>query len=169
MPTNLTGWVSELARAHTRQLAKVAMREGVTASDALDAVQEAFHTFLSLPQGRSLAGERDDAERLMSVLVRNAARNMRRRHHRSRPHDTVASTLIADDGPSVDQLIAMAEEHVALLGCVGQLAEIQRQVVTLRMLEELAPEHVARELELSPGHIAVVLHRAKQRLRECMA
>jgi RNA polymerase sigma-70 factor (ECF subfamily) len=51
-----TGWVSDLARAHTAALARVARAEGLQPDEALDAVQEAFHTFLLLPQaGRSLA------------------------------------------------------------------------------------------------------------------
>ncbi len=169
MMTNLLGWVTDLARTHARQLAAVAVREGLTGSDALDAVQEAFHTFLGLPQGRSLAGEREDAERLMTVLVRNAARNMRRRHHRSRPHDTWEHVDAASDDPSSDALVAQAEEHIALLGCVNQLGELQRQVVTLRMLEQVSPAEVARELGLTPNHVGVMLHRAKQQLRECIA
>jgi RNA polymerase sigma-70 factor, ECF subfamily len=43
-------WVSDLARAHTRRLVAVARREGLGPEDALDAVQEAFYTFLVLPQ-----------------------------------------------------------------------------------------------------------------------
>ena len=56
-----------------------------------------------------------------------------------------------------------------MLGCVQQLGEVQRQVVTLRMLEELSGTEVARQLGLSPAHIAVVLHRAKEALRRCLA
>ena len=72
------------------------------------------------------------------------------------------------DAPSVDVLLAAAEEHVALLGCVSQLAEIQRLVVTLRVLEELSPEEVARTLGLTRGHIGVLLHRAKRALVDCI-
>jgi RNA polymerase sigma-70 factor, ECF subfamily len=49
-------WVSELARVHSRGLAAAARKEGLGAEDALDAVQEAFQTFLLLPQARSLVG-----------------------------------------------------------------------------------------------------------------
>jgi RNA polymerase sigma-70 factor (ECF subfamily) len=51
---------------------------------------------------------------------------------------------------------------------VGRLAEAQRAVVTLRMLDELPGEDVARALGLAPGHVAVLLHRAKASLRDCM-
>jgi RNA polymerase sigma-70 factor (ECF subfamily) len=51
---------------------------------------------------------------------------------------------------------------------VGRLGEIQRAVVTLRMLDELPGDDVARALGLKPGHVAVLLHRAKASLRDCM-
>lgn len=70
--------------------------------------------------------------------------------------------------PDVEALINAAEEHVALLGCVGQLGRIQRHVVTLRVLEELTPEDTARELGLTSGNVAVLLHRAKKALLDCI-
>ena len=169
MPTNLIGWVSDLARTHSARLLAIAQHEGLTKTDAVDATQEAFHTLLCLPQARSLAAEREDAERLMALLVRNSARNMRRRHHRALPHEG-PDTLerITTDEESADELIARAEEHVALLGCVNQLSEIQRRVVTLRLLEEVATSEVARELRLTEGNIAVMTHRAKKALRACL-
>jgi RNA polymerase sigma-70 factor (ECF subfamily) len=68
----------------------------------------------------------------------------------------------------VEAVLAAAEDHVALLGCVNQLAEIQRRVVTLRLLEELTPSDTASELGLSSGNVGVLLHRAKLALIECM-
>jgi RNA polymerase sigma-70 factor (ECF subfamily) len=41
-------------------------------------------------------------------------------------------------------------------------------VVTLRLLEERPGEDVAAALGITPGHVAVLLHRAKQALRVCM-
>ncbi len=164
-----TGWVSELATSHTPRLAGVARREGLMADDALDAVQEAFHTFLGLPQARALVSDEEGSQALLSVLVRNAARNMRRRAFRARPHDALDDHLdLADDLPPADELVARAEEHVALLGCVSQLGEVQRNVVTLRMLEELSGEATAVRLGLTPGHVAVLLHRAKRDLAACV-
>ena len=169
MPTNFVGWISTLARTHSRSLAAGAVREGLTRFEAIDAVQEAFTTLLGLPQARELSLDDEGAERLMAVLVRNAARNMRRRHHRSAAHEGIEDAMeIPADAPSVDALLALAEAHVALLGCVSQLAEIQRGVVTMRALEELSPAEVARTLGLTPGHVGVLLHRAKRALAECI-
>ena len=163
------GWVSDLARLHTRALSNVARSEGLSADDALDAVQEAFRTFLDLPQARALVGDAVDSRRLLSTIVRNAARNMRRRAFRRLPHDQLADSLeIADDVPGVDELLARAEDELRLMGCVSKLSDIQQRVVRLRMLEELSGEHVARELGLRPDHVATLLYRAKKDLFRCV-
>ena len=169
MTTNFVGWVSTLAGTHARSLAAVAVGEGLTQVEAIDAVQEAFSTLLGLPQARELSLDDEGASRLMAVLVRNAARNMRRRHHRARAHEPLDGAIdVPADDPSVDALLVAAEEHVALLGCVSQLAEVQRLVLTMRVLEELSPDEIARGLGLTKGHIAVLLHRAKRAVIDCI-
>jgi RNA polymerase sigma-70 factor (ECF subfamily) len=51
---------------------------------------------------------------------------------------------------------------------VAELCEIQRAVVTLRMLDERPGEDVAHLLGITKNHAAVLLHRAKASLRACM-
>jgi len=65
-------------------------------------------------------------------------------------------------------LIERAEEHVRFLGCVDRLAELQRRVVTLRMLDQFSGREAAEELELAPGRVAVLLHRARKALLACL-
>ena len=163
------GWVSDLARLHTRALSGVARAEGLSADDALDAVQEAFQTFLDLPEARTLVGQEQDSRRLLSAIVRNAARNMRRRAFRRLPHDHLSErTEIADDVPRVDELLTRAEDELRLIGCVSKLSDIQQRVVRLRMLEELSGDVVARELGVRPDHVATLLYRAKKELFRCV-
>ena len=71
------------------------------------------------------------------------------------------------EGIGVISFSAEARETAAL-GCVNQLGEIQRRVVTLRMLEELTPADTASSLGLTSGHVSVLLHRAKLELIECL-
>lgn len=165
---HFTGWVNKLAQEHTHALIKVAQREGLNAFDALDAAQEAFHTFLQLPQARSLVEHDEDAQKLLAVIVRNAARNMRRRHFRAAEHVPVDPEQLNAPAPSVDELMIEAEQHVQLLGCITRLNEVQRQVVTLRLLQEVQLPQVAQTLDLEPNHIAVLLYRAKQALQRCI-
>jgi RNA polymerase sigma-70 factor (ECF subfamily) len=166
--SGFTAWIERVAREHTRRLAGVAQREGLAGEEAIDAVQEAFVTFLQLPQARSMASVDADVFALLCVIVRNAARNARRRHHRARPHVSLEDHPIADEGVSTDAWIDRAERHVAILGCVQKLGEIQRHVVTLRLLEEMSNVEVAEALGLRPNGVAVLLHRAKLSLQECL-
>jgi RNA polymerase sigma-70 factor (ECF subfamily) len=163
-------WVGDLVHRHRLALVAVARREGLTPEDAFDAVQDAFQTFLTLPAARPLVDEDDDSRRVLVTLVRNEARNRRRLHAVALPHDGDAGRLaeLPADAPSVEDLVAAAEQELRLRGCVQELAEVQRAVVTLRMLDDVAGEDVARQLGLTPGHVAVLLHRAKGQLITCM-
>jgi RNA polymerase sigma-70 factor, ECF subfamily len=163
-------WVGRLVHRHRDHLIGVARREGVTAADAFDVVQEAFGTFLTLPRARSLVDAPVESARLLAALARNAARNRRRLAAVARPHDSDNAALDAlpAASPSVEELLAAAEETVKLRGCVQSLGEVQRAVVTLRMLDEIDGADVARALGITPGHVAVLLHRAKANLQACM-
>jgi RNA polymerase sigma-70 factor (ECF subfamily) len=164
-----TGWVTRLVHDHRSRLVAVARLEGLAGEDAFDAAQEAFTAFLILPQAQELVGS-DWAEHTLVALVRNIARNARRLHAHARPHDSDPFTVdsLRDVAPAADQRLADAEDRGRLARCVGRLADVQRAVVTLRMLEDRPGEDVARELGIKPGHVAVLLHRAKQSLHQCM-
>ena len=168
--SGLLEWVTRLVHTHRARLYRLARREGLRDEESLDCVQDAFQTFLVLPQARQLVESDEDSIKLLSVLVRNHARNRRRRHDIARPHDSGdgALVLLTEDTLPVDELIAQAEEYALMIGCLDHLGKLQRAVVSLRMLEELPGEDVAAMLGLPPSHVAVLLHRAKQKVRSCM-
>jgi len=163
-------WVSDLVHAHRSRLAAIGRREGLLGEDALDCAQEALASFLVLPQARAIGESDEDAAKILTVVARNIARNQRRRHFRARAHDTSETALEAlrAEGPTPDALVAAAEEHAAALGCVETLGRMQRRVVKLRLLDDVAGEDVAAMLGITTGHVAVLLHRAKDALRTCM-
>jgi len=161
-------WIVGLARDHAGRLAGIARREGVLAIDALDVVQDAFHTLLARPDIAELRARPRDAARLLSVIVRNAARNLRRRHHHARPHVDVDDAALLAADPLPDDALDQAATVVQLAGCLSQLGDVHRQIVTLRVLEELSGEEAARTLGLTPNHVAVLLHRARKELERCM-
>ncbi|HEX5659315.1 MAG TPA: sigma-70 family RNA polymerase sigma factor [Polyangiales bacterium] len=151
--------MTELVREQRAALIAVARQEGLDAEDALECVQDALATYLGLEdEGHGIA--------TLKTIVRNAARNHRRRHHRQKPH------LVIEDAESpslpADQLLAHAEEMVRLQVCVAQLCSVQRAVIMLRLLDERSGEDVAAELGLTRSHVDVLVHRAKSSLRVCM-
>ena len=164
-------WVGQLVHDHRLALAGVARQEGLTPEDAFDAVQEAFHTFITMPEARPLLEQPDESRKLLVAVTRNVARNRRRLHASAKPHTSDPAVLdgLPADAAGVEDTIAAAEEHVRLAGCMLTLAEVPRTVVTLRMLDDLPGEDVARRLGVSPGHVAVLLHRAKARLLDSMS
>lgn len=156
--------LGRVIREERASLTRLARREGLSPEDAVDAVHDAFCTLLRLV----LRGEQIRAvPSYLAEIVRNAARNKRRLHHVSRPHDAIDETSITDD-LSAEALVAEAEEHVRLRACVDRLCDTQKAVVTLRLLEEKGGEDVAATLGISRGHVDVLLHRAKASLRACM-
>ena len=167
-PCCCADWVAGLARDHAGRLAAIARREGVAPIDALDVVQDAFHTLLQRPEAASLRDRPDEAARLLAVIVRNAARNARRRHHRARPHVELAGLELEASEPPPDAALDHAETSAQLAGCMARLGEIHRHVITLRVLEELSGDEAARALGVTPGHVAVLLHRARKQLEACM-
>jgi RNA polymerase sigma-70 factor, ECF subfamily len=164
------GWVGQLVHLHRAELARVARAEGLTPEDAFDAVQDAFRTFLTLPAAHPLIDAGAPSRRLLITLTRNVARNRRRLHARAKPHasdpELLAALPAAEAG--ADEIIAAAEDQIRLHRCVQTLADVQRAVVTLRMLDDVPGEDVAAALGITPGHVAVLLHRAKNNLLTCM-
>ncbi len=159
-----------LVRTHRDHLARIARAEGLGPEDALDAVQDAFEIYLERTTEASPPSV-DDARRVLATITRNAARNARRLHAHARPHVSEPALLEALPGPTDDTetLLARSQEHARLRGCVATLARIRRAVVTLRLLEGVPGDEVARTLGLSPANVAVLLHRAKHELAACMA
>lgn len=169
-PRDLTGWLTRLVHDHRARLARVARREGLRPEDAFDVVQDAFQAYLTLPEAERLVGDVEGSRKLLTAITRNVARNRRRLSALARPHDEAGAVAgMAAGAPSAEDLLVAAEEQLRFAGCLGKLAEVQRVVVSLRMLDGLAGDEVARILGLSPGNVAVLLHRARGKLASCMA
>lgn len=160
--------IAALARAERTALCALARSEGMSPADAVDCVQEGLCALLEAARAGALPAAQAEWAPLLAGIVRNVARNRRRRHFLQKPHDDAdAHPLTAGEAPDV--ALARAEETVRLRACVQELCGAQKAVVTLRMLEEQPGEDVARALGISAGHVAVLLHRAKLALRSCMA
>jgi RNA polymerase sigma-70 factor (ECF subfamily) len=167
-PPGFLAWVAELVHLHRHQLLGYARRRGLDAEDALDAVQESFVSFLRLPEARSMAREGDDAIRFLTVLLRHQVQNLRRRTTRMRRAHTAVELETLDSGSEDSAaLIARAEELARVHGCILRMARLQRRVVLLSILDEQPREKVAETLGISQGYLRVLLHRAREHVRNC--
>lgn len=151
-----------LVRRHRGALVSLARAEGLAGEEALDVVQDAFVALLGYPPDPA------QSPRTLRSLTRNLARNRRRLHALARPHEDDPDAVPAADAEPADAVLARAEDQERLAACVGRLADRQRAVVTLRVLDGRSGAEVAEALGLAPGHVAVLLHRAKAELAACM-
>jgi len=166
-PPGFLGWVSALVHAHRGPLLRYATRRGLSPADALDCVQDAFVSFLGLPSARTIAEAPGDAIKMLTVVVRHDVMNRRRKRTRRDAGD--ASLAIAAQEPfeSSEELVARAEELARVHGCILRMAELQRRVIMLSLLDEQPREHVAATLGISDGYVRVLLHRAREHVRGC--
>ena len=167
-PEDCLDALTDVLRGERAALVCVARREGVSDEDAVECVQDALCTFLTLHQRGQLEADRAEWGAFLMGIVKNAARNRRRRHALAKPHDDIDAAERASDGAAADELVERAENQVRLRACVAELCAIQRAVVTLRLLEERPGEDVAEALGITRGHVDVLAHRARAALRACM-
>jgi RNA polymerase sigma-70 factor (ECF subfamily) len=170
--------LTEIVRTERAALMAVAVHEGLSAEEALECVQDALCTWLArrerdLEPGGDAAGAASTTGATLgatlSTMTRNAARNWRRRHRRLKPHSEIdAEIALASSDANAEQLLDLAEDSLRLQTCVAELREVERAVVSLRLLEERSGEDVAHALGLSRAHVDVLVHRAKATLRVCM-
>ena len=166
-PPGFLPWVAALVHRHRSRLLAYARRRGLDAEEALDAVQDAFISFLHLPEARHIADVDDDALKLLTVMVRHHVQNRRRKRARHSRAHLMLEQAEANWSESSEELIGRAEELARVNGCILRMAKLQRSVVTLSLLDEQPREEVARVLGISDGYVRVLLHRAREHIRTC--
>lgn len=132
-------------------------------ADAEDLALQTFHRVY-----RAAARYRPEAKFsawLFAIARRELLHELRRR--RRKPVEPVPpedlALLAADASPEQRRRTAEFEEQ--LLACLQQLPERQRTALLLTAAGELSPAEVASALRVSPNHLGVLLHRARQTLR----
>lgn len=167
--------LSVVVRSGRGALAAVARAEGMSPEEALECVQDALATFLARDVEGAAGAESPRSAgdppllATLKTMVRNAARNARRKHARLKQHEPIASDYeLPAGGMEIDELLSCAEDVVRLRACVAELCEVQRAVVMLRLLEERSGEDVAQLLQVSRGYVDVLVHRARASLQVCM-
>jgi RNA polymerase sigma-70 factor (ECF subfamily) len=159
-----------IVRHYQQTVFGLAWRLTGNAAQAEELAQEAF-----LRAWRKL-GSFDTARPLrpwLLRLARNACLNaLRKWHpptvsiHAADEEDHVPE--LAAEGPTVPDAAADRELAARAEAAIAQLPQEYRVVVTLRHLEGLAYEDIAKSLRLPLGTVKVRLHRARERLRRML-
>jgi RNA polymerase sigma-70 factor (ECF subfamily) len=166
-PPGFLVWVAGLVRRHRARLVAYARRQGLGPEEALDAVQDSFASFLGLPEARSISRSGDDSLKLLTVILRNNAQNHRRKRDRRDRKLLLVRSAAVDEGESTEQLVARAEELARVNGCIKAMANLQRAVIMLSLVDDLSHDETGKALGLSPGYVRVLLHRAREHVRSC--
>jgi RNA polymerase sigma factor (sigma-70 family) len=93
--------------------------------------------------------------------------NRRRKAQRRTRGDVELAAVTPCSEESTEELLARVEELARVHGCILRMAELQRRVVVLSLVDGLSHEGVAASLGISDGYARVLLHRARAHVRSC--
>jgi RNA polymerase sigma-70 factor (ECF subfamily) len=130
------------------------------ASDAEDAVQEAF---LRVLRHRETLSEVRDQRVWLIRIVWNIVLD-RKRRSKTRPEtDDVAelARVLPAAGMSAEDRVAAAQHHARVLACVEELPAKERQVLMLSAFEELTSVEIASVLGITESSVRSRLFRAR--------
>jgi len=131
--------------------------------DAEDAAQESFLVALDrLDECRS-------PERFagwLMTIVRNRSKNLIRRESLRETDEVPPAARSA--GPTPDKLTEASELRGMIQAALGELPEVQRQIVLLHDWEGWKHREIAEKLDLPSGTVRSHLHFARKALREAL-
>lgn len=104
----------------------------------------------------------------LASMMRSSTRRAAREHLATSRGEVPADGNVGRDDSGPFQAIDSADEHQALLDAISELPERYQEVISLRYLSDLTSAETARELGISRGNVAVLLHRAVAAVRSKM-
>ena len=161
---NQQAW-DELVERYSRLVFSIALKSGLTASDADDVMQNVFITVL-----RRLDSLRDP-ERFSSWLITTTRRESWRYKKSMRDVAIDETAEIEDDSPvAIDEVIAWEQSLTAHRG-LQLLGERCRRLLTFLFLDDSSPsyEYISNELEIAVGSIGPIRARCLKQLRGHLA
>ena len=152
--------LAALVSQYAGTLYRVAYSVLRNASDAEDAVQEAF---LRVLRHRETLTEVRDQRVWLIRIVWNIVLD-RKRRSKTRPETDDVSELarvLPASGLSAEERAAAAQHHAHVLSCVEQLPAKERQVMMLSAFEELTSVEIAAVVGITESSVRSRLFRAR--------
>jgi RNA polymerase sigma-70 factor (ECF subfamily) len=159
--------LSALVSEYGATLYRVAFSVLRNATDAEDAVQEAF---LRVLRHRDQLGEIRDHRVWLIRIVWNVVLD-RKRRAKTRPEtDDVAemARILPAKGMAADERAAAAQHHAKILAFVEQLPAKEREVLMLSAFEELSSVEIASVLRITESSVRSRIFRARNLMAEMM-
>jgi RNA polymerase sigma-70 factor (ECF subfamily) len=169
-PSTLDAVVQE----HARPLYNISRALGFNDYEAEDLVQDAFKIFLQTLD--RFEGRSQVRTWLIGILYRKARERRREqaREQKSDPIDAVFESRFDRNGlwqhppEDLERVFASKEIGRMIAQCLDGVPPQQREVFLLREVEGLETKEICKILDLTVTHLGVLMHRARNRLRECL-
>jgi RNA polymerase sigma-70 factor (ECF subfamily) len=154
--------IAAIVAAHGDVVWRIAVQLLSNDEDARDCYQQTFLDAVRL----SDKGVTNWRSLLASIATRRAMDQLRRRYREREMVSTADVEPFGDSPP--DRRILDEELRQRIRAALASLPVAQAEAFWLRHVEDLATGEVARQLELKPGHVRVLVHRAVEHLRAAL-
>ena len=144
---------------HHQMMLAEALRILRNRDDALDCLQDAL---TALWKTRKTLPEVENIRAYCLRAVANKAFEMLRRQ----AGDASGPPATATEEEPPDAALERAEKAALLKKAIMQLPVNERMIVMMRVMKEMTGEEIAAATGLSHSNVRVLLHRARQRLKE---
>jgi RNA polymerase sigma-70 factor (ECF subfamily) len=154
----------DLCSANLFSVALRILRDRVLAEDCL---QQVFYKVWN--NAASYDVTKAKAQTWLNTITRNQALDILRKNRHSDKHDSDdALAYIADDVPSHEKYVELAQDSAALHQCLGQLPEQQKIYLEMAFFEGLTHQALSDKTGTSLGTVKTWIRRGLERLRKCM-
>ena len=166
--------LQEVVRAYLSQVFRAARGAGLPLQLAEDVTQDTFVTFIET--AHRFEGRSHVRTWLFGILYKKvaAARRGLRRDEEMDDIDDVFEQRFDDAGSwtrpprPVDAKVYEAEVRQGIDDCLDQVPTQQRMAFVLREVEGMDTQEICKILEVTRTNLGVLLHRVRNRLRECL-
>ena len=135
-------------------------------ADTADCFQETFASALKVSRRQHV---RNFSALLARLATARAIDRLRQRPHKSHAStDLTNLATIATDNPEPGKELQMQELADSLRKALSQLPPQQAQVFCLRYLNDMSYRRIAKQLGIKTNTAGVLLHRAREKLRELL-
>lgn len=166
--------IEEVVHAYLPQILRAAMGAGLDRPVAEDVTQSTFATFIE--SAHRFEGRSHVRTWLFGILYNKIAET-RRKLKRDRDVDDIDEVFeqrFSKGGfwtkppRPVDAAVFEQEVRKGIDDCLEEVPEKQRMAFVLREIEEMDSEQICNILEVTRTNLGVLLHRVRNRLRECL-
>lgn len=156
--------ISALLERYERPLVRYALGIVGDLESARDAAQETFIRYVrdeAAPRG---PGAEKHLEAWLFTVCRHRAIDHQRKHSRIIPMPLPEDR--ADDTPTPDNVISGRDTEASLLGLLDRLTANQRDVIRLKLQNDLSYREISQITGLTETNVGFLLHTGLKKLRE---